>query len=200
MSRRVGYDDVIDYKAGALSDALVRACPRGVDVYFDYTAGPISDAVLPQLAMGARVVICGTASMPSWDPPPTGPRVERYLLVKRARMAGLLIFDYEHRYEEAVVRLAAWVRDGRLRYREDIIDGIENCPGGNCWTLSGRKPRQATYSSSRPISFGRGGRMSAFGEKRTSFLRCAMSAYDPKRTCLLRPTRFIFIRCRATCA
>ncbi|MFZ0623643.1 MAG: NADP-dependent oxidoreductase, partial [Pseudolabrys sp.] len=124
-----GYDEAIDYKAGALGDALARACPRGVDVYFDNTAGAISDAVLPQLAMGARVVICGTASVPSWDPPPTGPRVERHLLVKRARMAGLLIFDYQHRYEEAVARLADWVRDGRLHYREDLVDGIENCPG-----------------------------------------------------------------------
>jgi len=124
-----GYDEVIDYKAGALGDALVRACPRGVDVYFDNTAGPISDAVLPQLAMGARVVICGTASVASWDPHPTGPRVERYLLVKRARMAGLLIFDYQHRYEEAVARLAEWLREGHLRYREDIVEGIENCPG-----------------------------------------------------------------------
>jgi NADPH-dependent curcumin reductase CurA len=124
-----GYDEAIDYKAAVLSDALAKACPRGVDVYFDNTAGSISDAVLPQLAMGARVVICGTASVSSWDPPPTGPRVERYLLVKRARMAGLLIFDYQHRYEEAVARLAEWVRDGRLRYREDVIDGIENCPG-----------------------------------------------------------------------
>jgi hypothetical protein len=124
-----GYDEAIDYKAGALGDALAGACPRGVDVYFDNTAGSISDAVLPRLAMGARVVICGTASIASWDPPPTGPRVERYLLVKRARMAGLLIFDYQHRYEEAVGRLAEWVRTGRLRYREEIIDGIENCPG-----------------------------------------------------------------------
>jgi NADPH-dependent curcumin reductase len=124
-----GYDEAIDYKTGPVSEALARACPRGVDVYFDNTAGAISDAVLPQLAMGARVVICGTASVSSWDPPPTGPRVERYLLVKRARMAGLLIFDYQHRYEEAVARLADWVRGGRLRYREDISDGIENCPG-----------------------------------------------------------------------
>ena len=124
-----GYDEAIDYKAGALGDALARACPRGVDLYFDNTAGAISDAVLPQLAMGARVVICGTASVASWDPPPTGPRVERHLLVKRARMAGLLVFDYQHRYEEAVARLAEWVRQDRLRYREDIIDGIEKCPG-----------------------------------------------------------------------
>jgi len=124
-----GYDEVIDYKVGSLPDALVRACPRGVDVYFDNTAGSISDAVLPQLAMGARVVICGTASVASWDPPPSGPRVERHLLVKRARMSGLLIFDYQHRYEEAVARLAEWVRAGRVRYREDIVEGIENCPG-----------------------------------------------------------------------
>jgi hypothetical protein len=108
---------------------LAAACPRGVDVYFDNTAGAISDAVLAQLAPGARVVICGTASISSWDPPPTGPRVERHLLVNRARMQGFLIFDYQHRYEEAVARLAAWVRDGRLRYREDIVDGIEHCPG-----------------------------------------------------------------------
>ena len=120
---------MIDYKHGALGDALARACPRGVDVYFDNTAGAISDAVLPQLAIGARVVICGTASVASWTPPPTGPRVERHLLVKRARMAGFLVLDYQHRYEEAVTRLAEWVRQGCLRYREDIIDGIESCPG-----------------------------------------------------------------------
>ena len=124
-----GYDEVIDYKADALGDGLARACPRGIDVYFDNTSGAISDAVLPQLAVGARVVICGTASVASWDPPPTGPRVERHLLVKRARMSGLLVLDYQHRYEEAVARLAGWVREERLRYREDIVGGIERCPG-----------------------------------------------------------------------
>ncbi len=123
-----GYDDAIDYKAGDIGTALAQACPRGVDVYFDNTAGPISDAVLPLLATGARVVICGTASVASWDPPPMGPRVERYLLVKRARMSGLLVFDYQLRYEEAVTRLADWVRAGALRYREDIVEGIERAP------------------------------------------------------------------------
>jgi hypothetical protein len=124
-----GYDAAIDYRAENVPAALAAACPRGVDVYFDNTAGAISDAVLAQLAPGARVVICGTASISSWDPPPMGPRVERHLLVKRARMQGFLIFDYAHRYEEAVARLAAWVREGRLNYREDIVDGIEHCPG-----------------------------------------------------------------------
>ena len=124
-----GYDAAIDYKGGNLAEALKSACPRGVDVYLDNTAGAISDAVMDQLAVGARIVICGTASIASWDPPPLGPRVERHMLVKRARMTGFLIFDYQHRYEEAIARLAAWVREGRLRYREDIADGLEHCPG-----------------------------------------------------------------------
>lgn len=123
-----GYDAAIDYKAGDVSEALKAVSPRGIDVYFDNTAGAISDAVWAQLATGARVVICGTASVASWDPPPMGPRLERNLLVKRARAQGFLVFDYQHRYEEAVGRLADWVRAGRLRYREDIADGIEACP------------------------------------------------------------------------
>jgi hypothetical protein len=125
-----GYDAAIDYKAGgSVAEALKQDCPRGVDVYFDNTAGAISDAVLAQLAIGARVVICGTASVSSWDPPPMGPRLERHVLVKRARISGFLVFDYAHRYEEAVARLAQWVREGKLRYREDISEGIEHCPG-----------------------------------------------------------------------
>jgi NADPH-dependent curcumin reductase CurA len=124
-----GYDAAVDYKSGDLAEALAAACPRGVDVYFDNTAGAISDAVLARLAVGARIVICGTASVASWDPAPQGPRVERHLLVKRARMSGMLVFDYAHRFEEAIARLADWVRAGKLKYREEIRDGIENCPG-----------------------------------------------------------------------
>jgi NADPH-dependent curcumin reductase CurA len=124
-----GYDEAIDYKAGDLAQVLTAACPKGVDVYFDNTAGSISDSVYAQIAAGARVIICGTASIASWDPPPHGPRIERHLLVKRARMSGLLIFDYAPRFEEAIDRLTSWIRQGKLRYREDIQDGIERCPG-----------------------------------------------------------------------
>ena len=85
--------------------------------------------MLPHLAVGARVMICGTASVASWDPPPLGPRAERHLLVKRARMQGFVAFDYDNRTGEAVSRLAQWVREGKLRYREEILDGIEACPG-----------------------------------------------------------------------
>src|SRR4051794_33841282 len=81
-----------------------------------------------RLNVGARVVICGTASIANWDPPPQGPRVERHLLVKRARMQGFIIFDFIERYEEAVRQLGAWVREGRLRYREEFLDGLGAAP------------------------------------------------------------------------
>jgi NADPH-dependent curcumin reductase CurA len=123
-----GYDAAIDYKAGEVGRALAAACPNGIDVYFDNTSGVISDAVYPLLAVGARVVVCGTASIPTWDPWPTGPRLERHLLIKRARVQGFVIFDHLDRWEASVDRLAGWVREGRLRYAEDVLDGIEACP------------------------------------------------------------------------
>ena len=124
-----GFDAAVDYTAVDFEAALAAACAGGVDVYHDNTSGRITDAVLRHLNKGARVVVCGTASLASWDPWPSGPRIERHLLNKAAVMQGFLIWDYEHRYEEAVARLAAWVRDGRLRYREDILAGIEHAPG-----------------------------------------------------------------------
>jgi NADPH-dependent curcumin reductase CurA len=124
-----GYDAAIDYKStDDLDRALAQACPDGVDIYFDNTSGRISDAVLRRINKRARIVICGTASLSSWDPWPQGPRVERHLLVKSARMQGFLVFDYEHRTAEAVPQLAQWVREGKLRYREDILDGLDKAP------------------------------------------------------------------------
>lgn len=123
-----GFDVGLDYKSDDFSGSLAQACPKGVDVYYDNTGGPISDAVLPRINKGARIVVCGTASVASWDPWPSGPRVERHLLNKAARMQGFLVWDYEHRYEEAVDRLAPWVRDGRIKYREEILPGLESAP------------------------------------------------------------------------
>lgn len=126
--KEFGYDAAIDYKAGALHTAIAEACPDGVDIYFDNTSGPVSDAVLPHLALGARIVNCGTAAIDRWSPWPTGPRVDRHLLVKRARMQGFVVFDHMDRWEEAVEKLAQWVRDGKLRYSEEILNGLESCP------------------------------------------------------------------------
>ncbi|MEZ5650322.1 MAG: NADP-dependent oxidoreductase [Burkholderiaceae bacterium] len=123
-----GYDAAIDYRNDDLDAALAAACPNGVDVYFDNTAGAISDAVHRHLAMHARVVICGTASVASWDPVPLGPRLERQILVKRASVHGLLVFDYRSRYAQAREALAGWIRDGHIRWREDILEGVASAP------------------------------------------------------------------------
>lgn len=123
-----GYVAAIDYKAGDLAAQIEETCPDGVNVYFDNTAGAISDAVYPRLAIRARVVICGTASIPIWNPWPQGPRIERHLLVKRVRAQGFVIFDHADRWDDSVAQLADWVRGGQLRYAEDILHGIEACP------------------------------------------------------------------------
>ncbi len=123
-----GFDEVVDYKAPDFKQALQRACPNGVDVYYDNTSGAISDAVTNHLNSGARIIVCGTAAITNWDPTPTGPRVERKLLVNRARMQGFVIFDHADHYPTARRELAQWIREGRIRYREDILDGMEHAP------------------------------------------------------------------------
>jgi NADPH-dependent curcumin reductase CurA len=125
---RFGFDAAVDYKATDFAEQLATALPGGVDVYFDNTAGAISDAVMARLNVGARVVVCGTASVASWSPPPQGPRVERHLLVKRARMQGFVIFDHADHHPVARRDLAQWLREGRLTYLEDVLEGIERAP------------------------------------------------------------------------
>ncbi len=130
-----GFDAVIDYKAtDDMAAAVGEAAPDGVDVYFDNTGGPMLDAALANLNIGARIVICGTIAEDAEKP---GPRPNRQLLVKRARMQGFLVLDHFDRLEESVGRLGKWYRDGRLRYREDITDGLENAPAALVRMLAG---------------------------------------------------------------
>src|SRR6478735_7198290 len=125
---RFGYDEALDYKAPDFGARLAEVCASGVDVYYDNTAGEISDAVMARLNVGARVVICGTVSVANWSPPPLGPRVERHLLVKRARMQGFVIFDHPDYAPSARADLARWLRLGQLQYVEEILEGIAHAP------------------------------------------------------------------------
>ena len=111
-----------------LNGEVEKASSDGVDMYFDNTCGPISASVLGHLARGARIAICGTASIPEWDPLPVGPRIHRQLLVARARMSGLLVHDYADRFDEAVDNLTGWLDSGELVSREHVLDGIEQAP------------------------------------------------------------------------
>lgn len=117
------YKKVTDYQA-----KLSELCPSGIDVYFDNTGGPITDAVFPLINNRARLVLCGQISQYNLEKPEMGPRLLFHLVVKRARAEGFLVFDYTARYPEARERMAKWIREGKLKYRETVVEGIENAP------------------------------------------------------------------------
>lgn len=123
-----GFDAAVDYKAPDFSAALKAACGGGVDLYFDNTSGPISDAVYALLRLRARVVVCGTVAHDVWNPPPQGPRIDRQVLVNRARVEGFIATDWFHRWDEAVRQLAVWLRAGQLVHREEVLEGLEAAP------------------------------------------------------------------------
>jgi NADPH-dependent curcumin reductase CurA len=124
----LGFDACIDYKAGAVRAGLKEHCPKGVDVYFDNVGGEILDDVLARLARGARIVICGAVSQYNNTGPVQGPKNYMSLLVNRARMQGMVVFDYAARYPQAVAELAGYLKDGRMKSREDVVKGLENFP------------------------------------------------------------------------
>ena len=124
----LGYDACIDYKSEHVKDALKTHCPKGVDVYFDNVGGEILDAVLTRIARGARIVVCGAISQYNNTTPVKGPANYLSLLVNRARMQGMVVFDYADRYSIAVKEIAQWMREGRFVSREDVVAGLERFP------------------------------------------------------------------------
>ena len=122
------YDVCIDYKGGILKDGLKEHCPKGVDVYFDNVGGEILDTVLTRINRNARIVICGAISQYNNTEPVKGPSNYLSLLVNRARMQGMVVFDYADRYALAVKDIAQWMREGKFVSREDVVPGIENFP------------------------------------------------------------------------
>jgi NADPH-dependent curcumin reductase CurA len=137
-----GYDVPVDYKDEDLGLALKAACPDGVDIYFDNVGGDVSAAVQRRLNIGARIVICGQISQYNLErPEPTfHPGL---LIVYRARMEGFLVTDYAHRFDEAALRLARWVAEGKLTWREDVTDGLENAPAAFMGMLQGENRGKA---------------------------------------------------------
>ena len=123
----LGFDAVIDYKSEDVGRALTTHCPNGIDVYFDNVGGEILDAALARLARHARVVICGAISQYN-SSAVSGPKNYMTLLVQHARMEGFVVFDYASRYAEGGAAMAGWLKDGSLKSKEDIVDGLETFP------------------------------------------------------------------------
>jgi hypothetical protein len=122
-----GFDAAIDYKGADVKAALKQHCPDRIDVYFDNVGGDILDLCLARLARGARVPLCGAVSQYN-SPKMTGPSNYMSLLVNRATMTGFVVFDFASRYKEAAVEMAGWMREGKLKSREDVVPGIETFP------------------------------------------------------------------------
>ena len=126
--KELGFDAAIDYRAEPVAKALQQHCSGGIDVYFDNVGGDILDAALTQLARGARVVICGAISQYNNTTPIKGPSNYLSLLVNRASMTGFLVSDYASRFAEAAREMAGWMAQGKLKSREDIVEGLETFP------------------------------------------------------------------------
>ncbi len=124
----LGFDAAIDYKVEDVRKALQKHCPKGIDVYFDNVGGDILDLVLTQIARGARIVICGAISQYNNTTPIKGPSNYLSLLVNRASMRGFVVSDYASRYGEAAREMAGWLAAGKLKSREDIVEGLETFP------------------------------------------------------------------------
>jgi NADPH-dependent curcumin reductase len=126
--KELGFDACIDYKQGDLRDGLKAQCPQGVDVYFDNVGGDMLDTVLTRINRRARIVICGAISQYNNTTAVQGPKNYLSLLVNRARMEGMVVFDYADRYPQAIAELSAYLKDGRMTSREDVVAGLENFP------------------------------------------------------------------------
>ena len=128
--KELGFDACIDYKAGpgAVRDGLKAHCPKGVDIYFDNVGGEILDAVLAKINRKARIIICGAISQYNNTTPVQGPKNYLSLLVNRARMEGIVVFDYADRYHLAVAEMAGYLKDGRMKSKEDVVTGLNTFP------------------------------------------------------------------------
>jgi NADPH-dependent curcumin reductase CurA len=132
----LGFDVCVDYKAGKLAQDLRDACPKGIDVQFENVGGVVLDTALAIMNTHSRVVVCGLIAEYSATEP-YGYKRLRAVLVNRIRMQGMIVFDWKHRYGEAVAGLSAYFAQGRLKYRESIVEGLDNAPRGFIALLKG---------------------------------------------------------------
>ena len=139
----LGFDACIDRHSTDFARQLAAACTKGIDVYFENVGGAVFDAVLPLLNVSARIPLCGLISQYNDTSLPPGPDrlglLTRTLLTKRIKMQGFIIFDdYLHRYGEFFSQMSDWLKEGKIKFREDIVDGLENAPQAFIGLLEGR--------------------------------------------------------------
>jgi NADPH-dependent curcumin reductase CurA len=138
ITDELGFDAWIDYKSEDVAARLRETCPDGIDVFFDNVGGEILDAVLAQINLHARIALCGAISQYDTAEPAPGPRNILNLIPQRGRMEGFILLDYRDRFLDGILQLGQWVQEGRIRYAEDIVDGLENAPAAFRRLFSGQ--------------------------------------------------------------
>lgn len=139
----LGFDTCLDHKADDFAEQLKRACPDGIDIYYENVGGKVFDAVLPLLNTSARIPVCGLIAAYNVTSPPPGPDrlalLMRTVLTKRLKIQGFIIFDYyATRYDAFVSDMNSWLDAGRIKYREDMVEGLENAPDAFIGLLQGK--------------------------------------------------------------
>src|SRR4029077_5997582 len=128
----LGFDDCVDHRAPDLAARLAAACPKGIDVYFENVGGALFEAVFPMLNPFARIPVCGLISMYNATTLSPGPillpHMMRAILTKRLTFRGFIVSDFAARYGDFMRDVSAWVREGRIKYREDVVEGLPNVP------------------------------------------------------------------------
>ncbi len=137
----LGFDECLDHQAPELPQRLAAACAKGIDVYFESVGGAVLYAVIPLLNVGARVPLCGLISWYNLEKLPTGvdrtPQLLLTTLRQRVKIQGFIIFDHYRRMGAFQQDMRGWLREGRVRYREELIEGLENAPRGLIGMLKG---------------------------------------------------------------
>ena len=139
LKNELGFDEAIDYKNENIYSALKKKCPKGIDVFFDNVGGVILDAALSKLRMHAKVVICGAISQYNNKHKINGPSNYLSLLVTRSTMQGMVVMDYTKEFGTAAKQMGIWMKEGKLKSREDIYEGIENFQETYNRLFSGKK-------------------------------------------------------------
>jgi leukotriene B4 12-hydroxydehydrogenase/15-oxo-prostaglandin 13-reductase len=127
MVKELGFDAAFNYKSTSdYSAKLKELCPNGIDCYFDNVGGAITDAVFTQMNVYGRISICGQISQYNLEKPEPGPRLLSFVLVKQLKVEGFIVFRFQDRYEEGIKQMAQWLREGKLKHREQVVEGFEN--------------------------------------------------------------------------
>lgn len=139
LKNELGFDEVINYKETKnMEESISKYCPQGVDVYFDNVGGEISDAVMLHLNRFARIILCGQISMYNDTTIPIGPRPQGIMVKNSVLMKGFIVRDYAEYFPEAIAQMSEWIKQGKLTYRETIMEGFEKLPEAFLGLFSGK--------------------------------------------------------------